>query len=458
MDIPVIVKQQKGFFKSQKTKDLDYRKRSLIRLREEIVKREKEIIRALYEDFRKPEFESVLSETAIVINEIDLVLKKLCSWAKPRSVKPVLLTFPSASKIYKEPFGTVLIIAPWNYPFQLALSPLIGAVAAGNTAIVKPSELTPHTSKVITDLVSNVFDKHHVCVVEGDSEVAGKLLQERWDYIFFTGSVGVGKIVAKAAAENLTPVTLELGGKNPCIIDQTADIKLAARRIVWGKFINCGQTCIAPDYILIHQSVKDDFIVHCRNEIVHAYGDDPQQSADYPRIINERNFDRLIKMITNEKLLMGGETNRDDLYISPTLTDSPEPDSEVMKGEIFGPVLPVISFSDEKEIEKIISAYEKPLALYVFSKNKPFIKRMIGKQSFGGGTINDTAVHFANHRLPFGGVGFSGVGAYHGRHSFDTFSHSKGITERYNWLDVPVRYAPYHGKLKLLKFFMKWFG
>jgi len=458
MEITALVQQQKDFFKSQQTKNLEYRKASLKRLREEIVKCEKEIITALYNDFRKPEFECVISETAIVINELDMVLKNLYSWAKPESVTPVLLTFPSTSKIYKEPYGTVLIIAPWNYPFQLVFSPLIGAVAAGNTAVVKPSELTPHTSKVITDIISKVFDKHHVCVFEGDAGVAEKLLQERWDYIFFTGSISIGKIVAKAAAENLTPITLELGGKNPCIIDQTANIKLAAKRIVWGKFINCGQTCIAPDYILIHEIVKDIFIVHCRNEIIHAYGNNPQQSPDYPRIINQRTFDRLQKMIPNEKILMGGETDRNDLYISPTLIDNPGLDSEVMRGEIFGPILPIISFTDEKEVKKIISAYEKPLALYVFSNNKQFIKSIMEKQSFGGGTINDTTVHFANHRLPFGGVGFSGVGAYHGRHSFDIFSHKKGITKRYNWLDIPVRYAPYHGKLKLLKFFMKWFG
>jgi aldehyde dehydrogenase (NAD+) len=458
MDIPNIVQEQKDFFKSQQTKDLEFRKSSLKRLRQEIAKRDKEIITALHDDFRKPEFESVLSETAIVINELDLVLKNLYSWAKPQSVKPVLLTFPSGSRIYKEPYGTILIIAPWNYPFQLVFSPLIGAVAAGNTVVIKPSEFTPHTNKVINGIISSVFDKHHVGVCEGDAGVAEKLLKERWDYIFFTGSVGIGRIVAKAAAENLTPTTLELGGKNPCIIDQTANIKLAARRIVWGKFINCGQTCIAPDYILIHKSVKDDFIVQCQNEIIHAYGNNPQQSADYPRIINQRNFEHLQKMITNEKLLLGGETDEDDLYISPTLIDNPELDSEVMKGEIFGPVLPVIGFNDEKEVEKIISAYEKPLSLYIFSSNSQFIKRMIGKQSFGGGTINDTAIHFANHRLPFGGVGFSGVGAYHGKYSFDTFSHHKGITVHYNWLDIPVRYAPYHGKLKLLKFFMKWFG
>ena len=263
MDIKAIVQNQKDFFKSRQTIDLDYRKASLKRLREELEKREKEIITALYDDFRKPEFESVLSETAIVINEIDLALKKLQSWAKPQSIRSVLLTFPSTSKIYREPYGTVLIIAPWNYPFLLVFSPLIGAVAAGNTVVVKPSELTPHTSKIINTIISNVFDKNHVCVVEGDAGVAEKLLEERWDYIFFTGSIGIGKIVAKAAAENLTPVTLELGGKNPCIIDQTANIRLAAKRIVWGKFINGGQTCIAPDYILVHKSVKDEFMYSC---------------------------------------------------------------------------------------------------------------------------------------------------------------------------------------------------
>jgi aldehyde dehydrogenase (NAD+) len=340
----------------------------------------------------------------------------------------------------------------------LVFSPLIGAVAAGNTVVVKPSELTPLTSKVTNEIITNVFDKKHVCILEGDHSLAQKLLEERWDYLFFTGSVAIGKIVAKAAAENLTPITLELGGKNPCIIDKTANIKLAAKRIVWGKFINCGQTCIAPDYILIHKSIKEDFVAMVKNEIFHAYGKDPKQSADYPRIINQRNFDHLQKMIMNQKRIMGGETDRDDLYISPTLIDNPGLNSEVMKGEIFGPVLPLVDFTDEKEIEKVISAYEKPLALYVFSGNRQFIKGMIGKYSFGGGTINDTAVHFANHRLPFGGVGFSGVGAYHGKRSFDTFSHQKGITERYNWLDIPVRYAPYRGKLKLLKLFLKWFG
>jgi aldehyde dehydrogenase (NAD+) len=458
MDLSDIVRQQKDFYKSQQTKDLSYRKVSLKRLREEITSREKEIIKAIFNDFRKSEFESVLSETTVVIYEIDRVLRNLSSWAKPQRITPVLLTFPSTSKIYKEPYGTVLIISPWNYPFQLVFSPLIGAIAAGNTVVLKPSEHAPHTCKIIIEIITAVFDKNHVCVVEGDGSVAEKLLKERWDYIFFTGSVKIGKLVAKAAAEHLIPVTLELGGKNPCIIDETANLKLAARRIVWGKFINGGQTCIAPDYVLVHKSVKDDFIAEVRNEIIRAYGKNPKHSTDLPRIINQRNFDNLHKMIMNEKMLLGGETDREDLYISPTLVDDPDLDSEVMKGEIFGPVLPIIGFTEENEVEKIISSYEKPLALYVFSSKSHFKNMMIGKHSFGGGTINDTIVHFANHRLPFGGVGLSGSGAYHGKHSFDTFSHKKGITHRYNWLDIPVRYAPYHGKLKLMRLFMKWFG
>ncbi len=458
MDISIIVQQQKDFFRSQKTKDVANRKASLKKLRVELMKREKDITNALYADFRKPEFESLATENLIVINELDRTLRKLKSWARPRPVSPVLLNFPSSSKIYKDPYGTVLIISPWNYPFQLTFSPLIGAVAAGNTVVLKPSELSPYTSNVISEIISSVFDEGHVCVVEGDANVAEKLLQEHWDYIFFTGSTTVGKIVARAAAMNLTPITLELGGKNPCIIDKTANIRLAAKRVAWGKFINGGQTCIAPDYILIHNSVKADFIVYLKDEITRAYGDNPLQSNDYPRIINQRNFDRLKKMMINETFLMGGETDEDTLFISPTLIDNPAMDSEVMKGEIFGPILPILNFTDETDIEKSISAYEKPLALYIFSKNRKFTHRLIKRYSFGGGTVNDTTVHFADHRLPFGGVGFSGIGSYHGKYSFDTFSHKKGITRRYNWLDIRVRYAPYAGKLKLLKFFMKWFG
>jgi len=458
MDITLLVQHQKDFFKSQKTKEIAYRKASLKRLQEELMKREKDITNALYADFRKTEFESIATETMIVHNEIDRAIRKLNSWAKPRSVMPSLLNFPSSTKIYNEPYGTVLIISPWNYPFLIALSPLIGAVAAGNTAVLKPSELSVHTGNVISEIISAVFDPAHVCVVEGDADLAEKLLQERWDYIFFTGSIGVGKIVAKAAAVNLTPVTLELGGKSPCIIDKSANIKLAAKRIAWGKFINGGQTCIAPDYILIHDSVKDEFVARLEYEITCSYGNDPSQSNDYPRIINQHNFNRLKKMLLNEKILFGGATDEQSLFISPTLIDNPGPESEVMKGEIFGPVLPILNFTDETGIEKLMSAYEKPLAFYVFSNNRKFTKRLIKRNSFGGGTVNDTTVHFAAHKLPFGGVGFSGMGAYHGRYSFSTFSHKKGVVKRYNWLDIPVRYPPYNGKLKWVKFLMKWFG
>lgn len=458
MEVQSIVDRQKEFFKSRQTKDVEFRKASLKRLHAELIKREKDIAKAMYDDFRKPEFETVMTETGIVLNELNLAIRKVKCWAKSNYVRPVMVNFPSTNRIYKEPFGTVLIIAPWNYPFQLVFSPLIGAIAAGNTVVIKPSEHSAHTSKVVSEIIAAVFDPGHVTVIEGEVAVAARLLRERWDYIFFTGSIAVGKIVAKAAAEHLIPTTLELGGKNPCIVDETSVLKLAARRIVWGKFINCGQTCIAPDYVLVHESVKDDFVEQCRREIALIYGENPKLSPDYSRIINQKNFKELLRYIAGEKLLMGGETDLHDLYISPTLLDNPGRESPVMQHEIFGPILPIIGYRTEEDINTIISSYEKPLALYVFSNHVKFIRRIIANHSFGGGTVNDTIVHFANHRLPFGGVGHSGVGAYHGKHSFDTFTFEKGITTRYNWLDLPVRYAPYRDKMKALKFFMKWFS
>jgi len=458
MNIPALVQAQKNHFADQQTKNVSERKQLLKRLLTVVLEKEKEIVDALYLDFKKSEYESVMTETSIVISELKRTIKNINYWAKPKHVTPALLNFPSSSKIYKEPYGAVLIIAPWNYPYQLALVPLIGAIAAGNTVVLKPSELTPNTSKITKEIIESVFDKNLVAVVEGGVDVSTELLAERWDYIFFTGSVQVGKIVAKAAARFLTPVTLELGGKNPCIIDKTANIKLAVKRIVWGKFINGGQTCIAPDYLLIHKSVKDNFVSCFKSEIEIAYGKNPEDSKDYPRIVNQRNFDRLASMLENETFLVGGKTNREDNYIAPTLIDEPSLDSEIMKGEIFGPISPVISYETEKDLENIIHKYEKPLALYVFSGNKKFANKMITKYSFGGGTINDTTVHFANHHLPFGGVGESGIGSYHGKQTFDLFSHKKGVTRRYNWLDLPMRYAPYKGKLKTLKTFMKLFS
>jgi aldehyde dehydrogenase (NAD+) len=458
MNISKIVQAQKSYFASQETKNISKRKKLLKNLFAEITKREKDIINALYADFKKSEYESVMTETSIVISELKRTIKNINAWAKPQSVMPAFLNFPSSSKIYKDPYGVVLVISPWNYPYQLAFVPLIGAIAAGNTAVIKPSELTPNTSKITKEIIETVFENNHVAVIEGGVDVSTELLAQRWDYIFFTGSVTVGKIVAKAAAQFLTPVTLELGGKNPCIIDETANIKLAARRIVWGKLINGGQTCIAPDYLLIHTDVKDEFVANYQKEVTKAYGDNPEDSKDYPRIVNQRNFDRLALMLENEEILVGGQINRDDNYIAPTLINEPKLESEVMKGEIFGPISPVISYQTEKDIHTVISNYEKPLALYVFTGKKSFANKMIAKYSFGGGTINDTTVHFANHNLPFGGVGESGVGAYHGKQTFDIFCHKKGVTKRYNWLDLPVRYAPYKGKLKILKTFMKYFS
>ncbi|WP_340074106.1 aldehyde dehydrogenase [Leptobacterium sp. I13] len=446
-----IINKQHKFFNTRTSYDVSYRVATLKKLKAEIIAKEQAICNALYADFKKPVFESLLSETQFVLAELSTAIKKTRSWAKPKSIWPSLANFPSSDVIYSEPRGTVLIIAPWNYPFQLAIAPLIGAVAAGNTVVLKPSELTPHTSKIITEIVATVFDQNHVTVVEGGVETSQALLKEKWGYIFFTGSVGVGKIIYKAAAEHLTPVTLELGGKNPCIIDETVNIKLTAKRIVWGKFLNGGQTCIAPDYILIRSKIKEPFIEAMQNEIQAAYGENPQVSPDYPRIVNEKNFDRLAIMLKGEETPVGGIVDKEDLYIAPTIVDNPSLDSEVMKDEIFGPILPVIPYEEITAIDLIISHYDKPLSLYVFSKKNSFAKKLIKKYAFGGGAINDTIVHIVNKRMPFGGVGHSGIGAYHGKLSFDIFSHKKSVVKRGTWIDIPIRYAPYAKKINLAK-------
>jgi len=436
--------------------NINFKKETLTKLLNDILIHENEIIDALYFDFKKPAFEAVLTETGYVISELKETIKNINKWAKPRRVFPSLLNFPSKDYIYKEPYGKVLIISPWNYPFQLALCPLISAFAAGNEVVLKPSELTPKTSEIITKIISKVFDKKDITVIQGGIEVSQQLLSERWDYIFFTGSVAVGKIVAKAAAENLTPVTLELGGKNPCIIDETANLKLAAKRIVWGKFMNAGQTCIAPDYILIQKNMKSHFVDYMKEEIIKAYGDNPSDSPDFARIINTKNCQRLINMIDQKKVIFGGQNDIKNNYIAPTLIDENSIDSELMKDEIFGPILPIITYEKEKQIDAVISKYEKPLAFYLFSENRTFTKHLIQKYSFGGGCVNDTMVHFSNKRLPFGGVGHSGIGAYHGILSFDTFSHKKSILIKSNLLDLPFRYAPYKGKLATIKKILDW--
>ena len=456
MNISATVQAQRDYFATGITKDIAFRKAALVRFRESIQDHEQDIIAALADDFKKPAFETVATEVSVVLLELNLAIRQLWKWQMPKKVKSSLLNFPSSAEIQYEPYGSTLVISPWNYPFQLAAGPIIGAIAAGNTVVLKPSELTPKTSMLLAKIIAEVFDAEHVTVIQGDKEVATALLSERWDYIFFTGSVPVGKIVYKAAAEHLTPVTLELGGKSPCIVDETAKIQLAAKRIVWGKFVNAGQTCIAPDYVMVHASKKQVLLTAIDMEITRAYGVDPKISPDFARIISVKNFDRLSAMLKDAHIFKGGATDKDTLYIAPTILDKVALTDAVMEDEIFGPILPILTYESKSDIEKVIQSMEKPLSAYVFSQKRSFKKWFNQSFSFGGGAMNDTLVHFINDKLPFGGVGHSGIGSYHGATSFYTFSHGKSIVKRGTWLDVPVRYAPYKKKLGLLKKFMNW--
>ena len=435
---------------------IEVRKKLLIRLLHEIEIQEESILNALYADFKKPAFEGLVTETALVKSELKFTIKNINKWAKRETVWPSLVNFPSTDFIYKEPYGKVLILSPWNYPFHLAMFPLIAAFAAGNQVVLKPSELTPNTSSILAKIVSTVFEKSQVEVIEGGIDVANELLAKRWDYIFFTGSVAVGKVVAKAAAIHLTPVTLELGGKSPCIVDETAVLRLTAKRIVWGKFFNAGQTCVAPDYLLVHAKVKEQLVTYLKEEIVTAYGENPESSPDLARIINQKNFQRLERLLKEQEIITGGKLNENELYISPTLINEPALESALMKDEIFGPILPILSYKNEEELEIILSKYEKPLALYIFSTSKYFIETCLSKYSFGGGCVNDIAIHLANRNLPFGGVGQSGMGAYHGKFSFDTFSNHKSIVKKANWLDIPISYAPYRDKINWVRKLLNW--
>lgn len=435
--------------------DIQFRKNSLKKLLENIVKYENDVINALYKDFKKPAFEAVLTETNYVISDLKDTIKNIESWAKPKKVWPSILNFPSSDYIYSEPYGNVLILSPWNYPFQLTMCPLIAAISAGNKVTIKPSENAPNTAAIVAKIIRETFETNHAVAILGDATLANKLLEQRWDYIFFTGSVAIGKIVALGAAKNLTPVTLELGGKNPCIVDKTANFKLAAKRIVWGKFLNAGQTCIAPDYILVHESEIFSLTSHLIDEIALAFGDKPQESPDYARIINKQHWLRLTKMLENAGILHGGESLENDNYIAPTLVEVRNLEDTLMQDEIFGPILPILTYKSNADLHKIISSFEKPLAVYVFTTDNDFAENIIQDFSFGGGCINDTVIHFSNKRLPFGGVGHSGIGAYHGKKSFEIFSHQKSIVKKANWLDLPMRYAPYGNKLKWIRRILK---
>ncbi len=453
--IDILYQKQKTFFDSQVTQSNAFRIKKLKALKKEINLKEQDIFEALHKDLRKSEFESMTSETVLVEKEITKMIRMLPLWNRPQRAKSSLINFPSRDYLIPEPYGNSLIISPWNYPFQLAVTPLVGAIAAGNTVVLKPSEFAPHTGKVIKQIIQNVFDKGHVAVEEGDASTATVLLQKKWDYIMFTGSTAIGKIVAKAAAKNLTPITLELGGKSPCIIDNTAPIGITAKRLVWGKFLNCGQTCIAPDYLLVHENIKEKLIQKVILQIEKAFGKNQQNSLDYGRIAHKNHFNKLRKSLKNQNVIYGGQTTEKELFFSPTLVDNPPLDSELMQEEIFGPILPIISYKEEEEIHKILEKRERPLAFYVFSKRKKFIDQLFKRYSFGGGVANDSIIQFANDNLPFGGVGHSGMGAYHGKYSFKNFSHYKPVIKRAYWFDIPGRYAPYPKSLSLLKLLLK---
>ncbi len=451
--IKALVQEQSIFFASQQTKDIAYRKKYLKKLLQAIIAHENAICDAIYKDFKKPPFETLVQETQLVISELKYLLNHLELWSKPVKVKGSLASFPSINHMHYEPYGKVLIMSPWNYPFLLTISPLIGALAAGNTVVLKPSELSPNATRAMAVMIEEVFPKEYVSLIEGGVDVSKNLLLEKWDYIFFTGSTNVGKIVYKSAAEHLTPVTLELGGKNPCIIDETASIKLAAKRIAWGKFMNAGQTCVAPDYILIHSSVKDEFVRALQGAIEQLYGKKVQESKDFARVATEQHYNTLVGKLEGQTLLFGGNHDDSTRYIEPTIVDEPDLDSPIMQDEIFGPILPILSYTSKAEIEKIVLKYDMPLSFYVFSNRSRFSKELMKTYAFGGGTINDVVMQIANKNLPFGGIGHSGIGAYHGKHSFELFSHKKAIVKRPNWLDVPIRYAPYNMPLKWVKWF-----
>jgi aldehyde dehydrogenase (NAD+) len=449
-----IYQKQKAFFRTGKTKDINFRKQQLMSLRKAIDEHEAEILEALKKDLNKPAFEAYVAEIGIVTSEIDLAIKNISSWAKPKKVKTPLIHFLASSYIQSEPYGLVLIIAPWNYPFQLLINPLIASIAAGNCCILKPSELAPATSKVSAKIIRKIFNEQYVALIEGAVEETKILLNLKFDYIFFTGGTEVGKIIYQAAAKHLTPVTLELGGKNPCIIDSDTDLTLTARRIAWGKFMNAGQICLAPDYLFIERKFKEPFLNAFTKEIESFYGKDASLSKDYARIINERHFDRINNLLKGANVIFGGQTKREDKYISPTLIETSE-DSAIMKEEIFGPVLPVMIYDDINEVVSYINERAKPLALYLFSKNKKLQDKIVHETSSGGVCINETIIHISNPHLPFGGVGDSGIGAYHGKAGFDLFSHKKSVLNRSFLFDLKLRYAPYNQDLKLIKLLMK---
>jgi len=440
--IDSILLQQRKFFASQQTKSLNFRIEQLKKFKAALIKYEKKIADALWLDLHKSFEEAYLTEISIVKLEIDYHLKNLKRWAKPKKVCTPIHVLPSSGKIIYEPLGVSLIVAPWNYPFQLLMNPLVGSISAGNCAVLKPSPYTENTAKVMEEMIKEIFDPNYISLVQGGRKTNEILFSKRFDFIFYTGSPAVGKVVMKAASENLTPVVLELGGKSPCIVDKDANIDIAAKRIIWGKTINAGQTCIAPDYVFVHKSVKEQLITKIAEHLEAMHGKDIKESSYYPRIVNEQAFDRLVKYLNNANIRMGGQTDKAQRFISPTLIDNVSPENKVMQDEIFGPILPILTFEQMDEAIDYVNSNEKPLAFYFFGKSDK-AKDALAKTTSGGGCINDTLMHITNHHLPFGGVGNSGLGKYHGKQSFLAFSNQRGIVSTPTWIDLPLKYVPF---------------
>lgn len=455
-DVDMLLAEHKRYFDTGRTRSIDFRITQLNRLAEAIRKFEKPLLEAVYKDLHKAPNEAYMTEIGFTLGNIKEAANKLRRWSKPERVRSPLYHWPAKSRVYREPYGTVLIIGPFNYPFHLLVEPLVGAIAAGNCTVLKPSENTPHVSAVVKEMIADTFEPEYIRVVEGEKETTSALIESAFDYIFFTGSPAVGKIVMAAAAKNLVPVTLELGGKSPAIVERSADLKVTAQRMIWGKLINAGQTCVAPDYVLVENSVKADLIRQLSETITAFYGKDPS-TAEYGRIVNERQFDRLADILQRDQsqIVFGGKTDRESLYVEPTLLDSDFRSSAAMEEELFGPLLPIIGVDSVDEAIRLVNSRPKPLALYLFTENKGVTDKVLESCSFGGGSVNDTLAHLVNSNLPFGGIGQSGVGAYHGRHSYELFSHRKSVVIRSFKLNNSFMFPPYTAdKMKIIKKFL----
>lgn len=455
-EIQALIEKQRLYYLSGETLDVQYRINALKTLKTAILKYEQEIEEALKKDLGKSYFESYMCEVGLSLSEISYMIKHTRSFSKEKRVRTPLAQYVSRSYTKPSPYGVTLIMSPWNYPFMLTIEPLADALAAGNTVILKPNAYSPNTTQIIKKIIDECFDEKYVALVSGGRAENTSLLEGKFNKIFFTGSVSVGKEVMRKASEHLTPVTLELGGKSPCIIDSSANIKLAAKRIVFGKFLNCGQTCVAPDYIYCEESIKDEFLKEIKQQIKKQYGEDPLKNSDYGKIINEKHFLRIVQLINSDKVVYGGNTNKNTLQIEPTVMDHVTWDDAVMQEEIFGPILPVLTYRNLDELIMLLQSKEHPLAFYVFSSKKETIKKLTTTCQFGGGCINDTIIHLANSQMGFGGVGASGMGSYHGKIGFETFSHRKSIVDKKTWLDLPMRYQPYTSLYeRMVRFFLK---